>query len=124
MCDVRNVDRQLLLPDTARLAHARPGMPLGDVHALHDEPPLLGKYTQHLAGPALVAAADDDDVVALLDLQLRHASHSGRYSWGRAPLRPSGGRGRGPSHRDGRVRWAPPQLTGPSAPSPFPLRRP
>src|SRR6202030_4096704 len=74
MRDVRDMDRQLLLDDTAGLAHARPGMPLGDVHPLHDEPALLGKDTQDLAGPALVAAADDDDAVALLDLQLRHAS--------------------------------------------------
>jgi adenylate cyclase len=36
----------------------------------------------------------------------------------RAPLRPSGGRGRGP--RSGRVRWAAPR-TGLSAPSPCPL---
>src|SRR5436190_21593046 len=76
MRDVRDVDRQLLLDDTAGLAHARPGMPFGDVHPLHDEPPLLGKHAQNLAGPALVAATDNDDIVALLDLQLRHASTS------------------------------------------------
>src|ERR1700730_2208366 len=74
MRDVRDVDRQLLLDDTAGLAHMRPGMPLGDVHPLHDEPALLGKDTQDLASSALVAAADDDDAVALLDLQLRHGS--------------------------------------------------
>src|ERR1700722_11127415 len=76
MRDVRDMDRQLLLDDTAGLAHARPGMPLGDVHPLHDEPALLGKDTQDLAGPALVAAANDDNIVALLDLQLRHACTS------------------------------------------------
>src|SRR5947209_8621480 len=73
MRDVRDVDRQLLLDDTPGLTHARPGMPLGNVHSLHDEPALLGKDTQDLTGPALVPAADDNDVVALLDLQLRHA---------------------------------------------------
>src|SRR5260370_10452408 len=72
MCDVREVDRKFLLDDTAGLAHALPGMTLGDVHPLDDDPLLAGKDTQDLARPALVAAADDDDVVALLDLQLRH----------------------------------------------------
>src|SRR5437879_1250795 len=37
-----------------------------------------------------------------------------------APLRPSGGRGRGLSRSDGRVRWATPQ-TGSSALSAYPL---
>src|SRR5580704_16922689 len=85
MRDVRDVDRQLLLDDTAGLTHACPSMPLRDVHPLHDEPPVLGKDTQHLAGPALVAAADDDDIVALLDLQLRHLPAPRR-----APQRTSG----------------------------------
>src|SRR6202040_243634 len=84
MRDVRDMDRQLLLGGNAGLAHARPVMPLGDVHPLHDEPALLGKDTQALAGPALVAAADDDDTIALLDLQLRHACASpARYSHAR-----------------------------------------
>src|ERR1700730_18398063 len=76
MCDVRDMDRQLLLDDTAGFAHARPGMPLGDVHPLHDEPALLGKDTQDLAGPALVAAADDAVAFAPLDLHLRYGSFS------------------------------------------------
>src|SRR5260370_19523409 len=42
--------------------------------ALDDEPRLGWEDAQHLARPALVAAADDDDVVALLDLHLRHRS--------------------------------------------------
>src|SRR5690242_8905105 len=73
MGDIRDMDRQLLLDDPAGLAHARPGMAFRDVHPLHDEPLLAGKDTQHLTGPALVAATDNDDIVALLDLQLRHA---------------------------------------------------
>src|SRR5205807_4521691 len=90
MRNVRDVDRQLLLDDTAGLPHARPGMPLGDMHPLDDDTPFTGKHAQDLAGPALVAAADDDDVVALLDLQLRHACTSAaRY---RHP-RESGGPG-------------------------------
>ena len=32
MRNIGDVDRQLLFDDPARLAHARPGMPLGDVH--------------------------------------------------------------------------------------------
>src|SRR4051794_1338868 len=76
MRDVRDVDRQLLFDDSAGLAHARPGMPFGDMHPLDDDPLLTGKDTQNLASSALVAATDDDDVVALLDLQLRHACTS------------------------------------------------
>jgi hypothetical protein len=37
------------------------------------------------------------------------------------PLRPSGGRGRGPSHSDGRVRWASVgALESPTSPRPSP----
>src|ERR1700719_3433045 len=112
MRDVRDMDRQLLLDDTAGLAHARPGMPLGDVHSLHDEPALLGKDTQDLAGPALVSAADDDDAVALLDLQLRRGSLPVP-----APAARRGGGGGG-THRgrdgEGEVGW----ITIPSRGSP------
>src|SRR5271156_2908382 len=76
MRDVRDVYRQLLLDDAAGLAHARLCMPLGDVHPLDDDPLFAGKDTQNLTGPALVAAADDDDAVTLLDLQFRHARTS------------------------------------------------
>src|SRR5580765_4435419 len=76
MGDVGNVDRQLLVDDPAGIAHARLGMPARDVDALHDQPPVGRQNPQHLARLALVAAADDDDGVALLDLHLRHGSEN------------------------------------------------
>src|ERR1700757_3822805 len=85
MRNVRDVDRQLLLDDTAGLAHARLGVPLGDVHPLDYHSLLAGEDPQNLAGPALVPAADDDDVVTLLDLQFRHFPAPRR-----APQRTSG----------------------------------
>src|SRR3954462_9679664 len=68
MGDIGDVDRQLLLDDAAGLAHARLCVPARDMHALHDQAPLIGEDAQHLAALALVAAADHDDVVAPLDL--------------------------------------------------------
>src|SRR6188474_1834900 len=73
MCDIRDVDRQFLVNDAAGLAEALLGMAAGDMDALHDKPRVVRKDAQHLAALALVAAADHDDVVALLDLQLRHS---------------------------------------------------
>src|SRR4029077_19020789 len=60
------------LDDAAGVAELRLGVPLGHVDALDDDPRFRRQHAQDLAGPTLVAAADDDDVVALLDLQLRH----------------------------------------------------
>src|SRR5579875_2110915 len=71
MGDVRYVDRRFLLDDAAGLAGAGRGVPLHHVHALDDDAILLAQHAQDLAAPALVAAGDDDDLVALLDLQLR-----------------------------------------------------
>src|SRR5712691_3920546 len=76
MGDIGNVDRQLLVDDAAGIAHARLGMPARDMNALHDQPPVGRQNPQHLARLALVAAADDDDGVALLDLHLRHGSEN------------------------------------------------
>src|SRR5689334_22686192 len=101
MGDVRDMDRQLLLDDPAGLAHARPSMPFRDVYPLDDEPPLLGKDSQDLPGPALVPATDNDDIVTLLDLQLRHGT---LLTWSRTDAlsaRLRGGEGEDPSHK----RW-------------------
>src|SRR5437763_2991870 len=72
MGEVRDVDLQLFLDDAAGIAHAGLRMPTGDVDALHDGARLGRKNAQHLALLSLVAAADDDDVVVLFDLQLGH----------------------------------------------------
>src|SRR5205085_6516807 len=77
MGEVGDMDRQLLLDDAAGIAHARLLVAPGDVDALDDGARLARVDAQHLAGFALVAAADDDDVVALLDLQFRHRSTFG-----------------------------------------------
>src|SRR5215472_5284695 len=77
MRHVGDVDRQLLFDDPALLAHALARVAPRDVDALDDEPRLRREDAQHLALLALVAAADDDHVVALLDLQLCHHSTSG-----------------------------------------------
>src|SRR5260370_23520718 len=71
------MDRQLLVDDAAGIAHTRLGVPARHVDALDDKPRLGWEDAQHLARATLVAAADDDDVVALLDLHLRHALSSG-----------------------------------------------
>src|SRR6185437_502388 len=87
MGDIGDVDRQFLVDDAAGVAHARLGMAAGDVNALHDQPRLRREDAQHLARTALVAAADDDDVVALLDLHLVwHGS-----AFGLRPSRPHAG---------------------------------
>src|SRR5439155_240544 len=65
-------DLQLFLDDAAGIAHAGLRMPTGDVDALHDGALLGRKNAQHLALLSLIAAAYDDDVVLLFDLQLRH----------------------------------------------------
>src|SRR5437773_4641871 len=76
MRDVGHVDRQLLVDDAAGVAHPRLGMPARHVDALDNEPPLDGHDAQHLARLPLVAAGDDDDRVALFDLQLWHRAYS------------------------------------------------
>src|SRR5215207_7445497 len=74
MGDVRDVDRRLLLDDPAGIAELRPRVAARHVHVLHDQPVLGREHAQNLAALALVAPADHDDAVALLDLQLRHGS--------------------------------------------------
>src|SRR5215472_5251266 len=72
MRDIGDMDRELLLDDPARLAHALPGVPLGDVNALYDDSRFGREHTQHLTGFTLITPGDDDDIVALLDPQLGH----------------------------------------------------
>src|SRR3954447_25763827 len=64
MGDVGDVDRQFLLDDAAGVTHALTSVPPRDMHALHDQPRLGRQHAQYLAALALVATADDDDVVA------------------------------------------------------------
>src|SRR5436309_5876301 len=50
-----------------------------------------------------------------------HSPHLHERSSTEIPLRPSGGRGRGPSRSDGRVRWVPASaLESPASPRPSP----
>src|SRR5665213_2729229 len=78
--DIRDVDRAFLFDDAAGLAGGLLGMALHHVHALHHDAVLVAQHAQHLTRPALVAASDDDDAVALLDLEFsRHGlQHLGR----------------------------------------------
>src|SRR5260221_6997832 len=76
MGDVRDVEHGLLLDDAARLAHGGTRMALDHVHALDEDAHVLREDAQYLAGLALVLAGDDDDLVALLDLQLDHIDRS------------------------------------------------
>src|SRR5690242_18898436 len=77
MGDVRDVDRRLALDDAARLAGPRRRVALHHIDALHDDAVLRTLHAQHLAALALVAAGQDDHLVALLDLEFRHHSTSG-----------------------------------------------
>src|SRR5258708_37824109 len=74
--DVRDVEHGFLLDDASGLAHGGTGMALDHVHALDEDAHVLRQDAQHLAGLALVLACDDDDLVALLDLQLDHIDRS------------------------------------------------
>src|SRR5690349_20508612 len=70
MGDVGDVDRRFLLDDAAGLAGARAGVALHHVDALYEDAVLVAQHAQHFAALALVAAGDDHDLVALLDLEL------------------------------------------------------
>src|SRR5690242_14184843 len=77
MRDVRDMDRRLALDDAARLARPRRRVALHHVDALHDDAVVGAHDAQHFAALALVPTAEDDDLVALLDLEFRHHSTSG-----------------------------------------------
>src|SRR5690348_1754306 len=77
MGDVRDMDRRLFLDDAAGLAGPRARVPLHHVDALHDDALIGAPDAQNLAALAFVAAGQDHDLVALLDLQLHRHSTSG-----------------------------------------------
>src|SRR5207248_784300 len=72
--DVRDVDRGLFLDDAAGIARRRARVPFHHVDAIDHDTVLRPEDLLHLAGLTLVAAGDDHDLVALLDLELRHGS--------------------------------------------------
>src|SRR5918998_2165543 len=73
---IGQVDRRLLLDDAALLVHGLALVTLDEVDAAHEGAVFLRHHLEHFAGAALVAAGQDDDLVALLDLR-RHHSTSG-----------------------------------------------
>src|SRR5262245_37095695 len=89
MGDIRDLDRQFLFDDAARVAHARLRMPAGNVNPLHDDAVVGWEDAQDLARLALVATADDDHVVALFDLQFGHRTQSTPVTALLAPARRS-----------------------------------
>src|SRR5690606_38198623 len=65
--DVGQVDRRLLADEAALLRSALALMAGHHVDPAHERPVLLGHDLDHLAGATLVAAGDDDHLVALPD---------------------------------------------------------
>src|SRR5215831_11237836 len=74
--DVRQVDRQLLGDDAALLLCGLALVALDHVDAAHERAVVVRAHLDDLAGAALVAARQYDDLVALADL-CRHHSTSG-----------------------------------------------
>src|SRR5262245_36967966 len=64
-CDIGQVDRQLLGDDAALLLCGLALVALDHVDAAHQRAVLVRAYLDHLAGAALVAAGEHDDLVAL-----------------------------------------------------------
>src|SRR5690348_1482544 len=76
--DLGNVQRRFLALDSPlRVGLRRLAMARVDVDARHDHLALLGHGLGDLTRAAFVLAAEDDDVVALLDLARSHYSTSG-----------------------------------------------
>src|SRR5512134_2533843 len=75
--EIGDVDRSLFGDDPALLRRGLALVPAHHGHALDDGAVLLRHHLQHLALLALVLAGDDHDMVALLDLELRHHKTSG-----------------------------------------------
>src|SRR3984957_2105778 len=70
--DVGQVDRRLLGDDAALLGLGLLLVALGQNDAAHQRLVVAGTHLEHLAGAALVAAVQHDDLVALPDLGSHH----------------------------------------------------
>src|SRR5579863_1997441 len=73
-CDVGQVDRRLLRDDAALLRLGLLLVPLDEVDAAYQRLALGGTHLEHLAGAALVAARQHDDLVPLPDLGSHHST--------------------------------------------------
>src|SRR5580704_13501724 len=71
-CDVRQVDGELLGDDAAFLLRGLARVALDHVDAAHQGAVVVRAHLDHLAAPALVAAGEHDDLVALADLCGHH----------------------------------------------------
>src|SRR6202048_4517834 len=67
-CDIGQVDRRLLRDDAALLRLGLLLVTLDEVDAADQRLVVVGTHLEHLAGTALVAAVQHDDLVALPDL--------------------------------------------------------
>src|SRR6202049_3592403 len=72
--DVGQVDRRLLGDDAALLGLGLLLMALDEIDAAHQRLVLGRMHLEHLAGAALVAAVQHDDLVALADLGSHHST--------------------------------------------------
>src|ERR1700761_6947140 len=72
--DVGQVDRRLFRDDAAFLGLGLLLVTLHQVDAAHQRLVLVGTHFEHLAGAALVATVQHDDLVALADLGSHHST--------------------------------------------------
>src|SRR5664279_1956214 len=72
--DVGQVDRRLLGDDAALLGLGLLLVALDEIDAAHQRLVVIGTHLEHLAGAALVAAVQHDDLVALPDLGSHHST--------------------------------------------------
>src|SRR5229473_5502653 len=73
-CDVGQVDRRLLGDDAALLRLGLLLVALDEIDAANQRLVLGGAHLEHLAGAALVAALQHDDLVTLADLGGHHST--------------------------------------------------
>src|SRR6185437_12373816 len=72
--NVGQVDRRLFRDDAALLRLGLLLVPLDEIDPPHQRLALVGTHLEHLAGAALVAARQHDDLVALADLGSHHST--------------------------------------------------